>query len=70
MKVTKEVKFRAGDIELVQFVADGLTAKEIGEKMELPKRTVEDRKRRLMDKCACASFAEVVATFFRNKLIE
>jgi DNA-binding NarL/FixJ family response regulator len=70
MRITKDLKVKDGDAELVRYVADGYTAKEIGDKMKLPKRTIEDKKRRLMDKCGCSSFAEVVALFFRNKLID
>lgn len=63
-------QFSEKDIKLVRLVSKGFTAKEIADKLNLPKRTVEDRKRRLMDKCGCKSFVEVALMFLRERLID
>jgi len=58
------------EIKLVQLLANGMRSKEIALNTGISVRTVESNLDRLRLKTGCKSLPELVATFFRNKLIE
>lgn len=58
------------EILLVKLAADGLTAAEIAEKRNGSLKTVEAHMRNIKQKTGCKNIAHVVASFFREKLID
>lgn len=58
------------DVSLVKDLSEGLNVREIAEKHKISPRTMEAQIARLKDKTDADSLPELVAIFFRNKLIE
>jgi DNA-binding CsgD family transcriptional regulator len=58
------------EIELVRMLSNGLTVREISEKRKTNLRTMEAVIDRMRGEYNCINIAHLVATFFRNKLIE
>lgn len=58
------------EVYIVQLLANGMRSREIGLKTGKSQRTIEATLDRLRLKTGCKSLPELVATFFRNKLIE
>jgi len=67
--LTVKQEVSKGDIEFVRMLADGMTVKEISEKKDKSVRTLEAVVDRMRGEYGCRNIAELVATFFRNKLI-
>lgn len=57
------------EFEVLQFICQGFTAAEIGEKLNNSKRTIEGHKQRLMDKTNLKNTAALVAWAFREGLV-
>jgi two-component system, LuxR family, response regulator FixJ len=53
--------------EVLEALADGLSHKEIAEKLSISARTVEVYKARMMDKLQCGTLADVVRLAIRSK---
>lgn len=64
------VKITPNDIELVQQLANGFRAAIIARDWGISRRTIEARLDKLRAKTGCNSLPELVAVFFRNKLIK
>lgn len=58
------------ELDLVAALTNGATIAQIGQDWNINKRTMEGRVIRLKAKTGCKSLCELVALFFRNKLIE
>lgn len=57
------------EIEVLKFVCDGLTVKEISEKMVLSPRTVESHKLNIMKKFGVTTSTQVIRFAIQNRLI-
>ena len=57
------------ELEIVRLCAEGKTAQEIAETLNISKRTVEAHKVRIFNKLNCKSTAELVNYAFRNGLV-
>ena len=57
------------EMEVLQLVCDGLTSKEIGEKLFLSPRTVETRKNSLMQKFNVQTTGKMIAIAIKNKIV-
>lgn len=64
------VKVTPNDTELVQRLADGYRTSQIAQDWGISPRTIESRLDKLRAKTGCNSLPELVAVFFRNKLIK
>lgn len=58
------------DVELVKRLADGNTIIEISKSSGINRRTLEKRIVVLRERCLCNTVAQLVAVYFRKKLIE
>lgn len=57
------------EIEILKYICDGFTNKEIGEKLNISDRTVDSHRRNLLQKTGCKNSAELVKYAFTNNLI-
>lgn len=58
--LTPEVEFNSREIQVMGFIAEGLTNDEMGEKLFLSKRTVEGHRRALIDKTKTRNSAALI----------
>ena len=58
------------DYEVLKLVCEGLTSKEIGEKLFLSPRTVETRKNNLMQKFNVQSTGKLIAIALKHKIVK
>lgn len=58
------------EFEVLQLICEGLSSKEIGEKLFLSPRTVETRKQSLMDKFNVRTTGKLIATAIKNKIVK
>jgi DNA-binding CsgD family transcriptional regulator len=58
------------DVKIVQLIADGLRAAEIGKKLRVSPRTVEFHVNKLKDKFSAKSQPHLAVLFFRRGLIK
>jgi DNA-binding NarL/FixJ family response regulator len=58
------------DMEVLKLVCEGLTSKEIGEKLFLSPRTVETRKNNLMQKFNVQTTGKLIAVAIKNKIVK
>ncbi len=58
------------EIEVLRYVADGLTSREIGEKLYISENTVKNHVRNILDKLGLSSRSEAVMYAVREHLIE
>ena len=56
------------ELEIIRFCAQGKSAREVAESLNLSRRTVEAHKNRIFSKLNCKSTAELVNYAFRNGL--
>jgi len=57
------------ECEIVQLIADGLTSKEISEKLKISRRTVETHRYRIMEKLDIKNLAELVKFAMHHGLV-
>jgi len=57
------------EVEILQFIADGLTNKEIGEKLFISHRTVDTHRTNLMKKLEVKNIAGLISYAIRNNII-
>jgi DNA-binding NarL/FixJ family response regulator len=57
------------ELEVLKLVCEGLTSKEIGEKLFLSPRTVETRKNNLMQKFNVQTTGKLIAIAIKNKMV-
>ncbi len=57
------------ELEVLRYICDGFTNKEIGEKLNISERTVDSHRRNLLQKTNCKNSAELVKYAFTNNLI-
>jgi DNA-binding NarL/FixJ family response regulator len=58
------------EIEILRLIADGMTSKEIANRLEISKRTVDTHRAHIMDKAGLKNFSEVMRfaiTYFEEK---
>jgi two-component system, NarL family, response regulator DegU len=58
------------ELEVLRLVCEGLTSKEIGEKLFLSPRTVETRKNNLMQKFNVQTTGKLIAIAIKNKIVK
>lgn len=58
------------EFEVLQLICEGLSSKEIGEKLFLSPRTVETRKQSLMDKFNVRTTGKLIASAIKNKIVK
>jgi DNA-binding NarL/FixJ family response regulator len=58
------------ETEIVQFLAEGESNKQIAGLLAISQRTVENHRAKIMDKLGLASFSELVRYAIRHKIIE
>jgi DNA-binding NarL/FixJ family response regulator len=58
------------EFEVLQLICEGLSSKEIGEKLFLSPRTVETRKQSLMDKFDVRTTGKLIAYAIKNKIVK
>jgi DNA-binding CsgD family transcriptional regulator len=58
------------EIEIIKMVASEMNSKEIGEALFISNRTVEQHRKRIMDKTSSKNFIGVVLYALRTNLIE
>ena len=58
------------EFEVLQLICEGLSSKEIGEKLFLSPRTVETRKQAIMDKFNVRTTGKLIATAIKNKIVK
>jgi DNA-binding NarL/FixJ family response regulator len=58
------------ELEVLRLVCDGLTSKEIGEKLFLSSRTVETRKTNLMQKFNVQTTGKLIAMALKHKIVQ
>ena len=69
-KETKFVHFTNRENEVLKLICDGLTTKEISNRLYISIRTVEGHKSRIMDKLNAQNTANIIIQAIKNKLIE
>lgn len=76
-KITSEVVFHKQDIqftkrerEILHYICEGLTNKEIADKLCISERTVIGHKSNLLAKTCCKSTAALISYAIKNKLIQ
>ncbi len=57
------------ELDVLQLLCDGLSPKEIGEKLFLSPRTVEKHKDNIMQKMGVSSVAKLISVALKNKLV-
>lgn len=68
--IINEVAIRNHDADIVQMIADGMTAKEIAPHYGVKDRAIEARILNLRNRIGCKNTYGLVAIFFRNGLIK
>ena len=58
------------EFEVLQLICEGLSSKEIGEKLFISPRTVETRKQTLMDKFNVRTTGKLIAIAIKNKIVK
>jgi len=58
------------EFEVLQLICEGLSSKEIGEKLFLSPRTVETRKQAIMEKFNVHTTGKLIATAIKNKIVK
>lgn len=58
------------EIEVLQYISDGLTALEIGKILDISSRTVESRKKTMVDKSIFNNIHPVIKWAVKNNLIK
>ncbi len=66
---TPEVKLTQREIEIVQLSLEGLSNKEIADKLYISERTVVGHKSNLLSKTGCKSTIQLLAYVIKNKLV-
>ena len=66
---TPEVKLTQREIEIVQLSLEGLSNKEIADKLFISERTVVGHKSNLLSKTGCKSTIQLLAYVIKNKLV-
>jgi len=68
-KEEKTDKLSEREIEIIQLCVDGLSAKEIADKLNISNRTVEHHKERIFKKTGCRSVMELIKYAVQNGLV-
>lgn len=58
------------EVEVIQLIADGLVNKEIAEKMNISKRTVDTHRRNILSKIPAKSFSSLTIMAYRLRIIK
>ena len=66
----EEIQFTRREKEILQLICDGLTNKEISDKLFISERTVIGHKSNLLSKTNCKSSVGLLSYAIRNKLVE
>lgn len=56
-------------MEIIQQMAEGLSMKEIGQKLGIAWSTVNSQRNKILKRTGCRNGTHVVATFLRNQVI-
>ncbi|MBS2097080.1 response regulator transcription factor [Carboxylicivirga linearis] len=66
----EEVQLNEKEIEIISFMVDGLSAKEIAEKTHLSPKTVSNYKTLMLEKTGCKNAVSLVVYAIKHQLIE
>lgn len=70
MEGTQQVKLSAREMEVLRLFAEGLKARDIAEKLEISKRTVEVHKAKIFKKLGIHNTAELIRYAVKHNLIK
>jgi DNA-binding NarL/FixJ family response regulator len=58
------------ELEILEFICEGLTSKEIGDKLNLSSRTIESHKKNMMQKFNVNNVTKLVSIVLKNKILD
>lgn len=61
--------FSSRELEVLDLIADGMTAQKIGKQLFVSRRTIEGTRQSMLAKCGAKNSAALVAYAFRNNFI-
>jgi len=64
------MKLDATNIQIIEYLVEGLTAKEIAKKVYLSDRTVEARIQKMRKKASCKTYGQLIVWFQNNFKLE
>lgn len=70
MEIKTTIEVSKKQIEIVQYLSNGLRVKEVANEMKEKQKTMEVTISRMMIKFDAKTQSELVSIFFRNKLIQ
>ncbi len=70
LKVRKNTDFSPREIDIIQLMAEGLTNKEMAEKLFISKRTIEGHRQNLIDKTGVKNTASLIRYAVLNEIIQ
>lgn len=68
--LTNNLMLEISNAEIVQFIANGYTVKEISEETKVSERTLDSRIKQMKEKSSSLSQSHLVAKYFRLQLIK
>ena len=67
--IAETTKLTTKDIQIIEMVCRGLTAREIGDKLNISQRTVESHKSRIMEKLCFKNMVDLIKFALKNGII-
>lgn len=67
--IAETTKLTTKDIQIIEMVCRGLTAREIGDKLNISQRTVESHKSRIMEKLCFKNMTDLIKFALKNGII-
>lgn len=67
--ITETTRLTTKDIQIIEMVCRGLTAREIGDKLKISQRTVESHKSHIMEKLCFKNMVDLIKFALKNGII-